>query len=59
MTKVEFDADGLVARVAKASVDVLRRMGAYVRRVARHKVHASERPSHTVACGGRHPRSAS
>ena len=35
---VEFDADGLVALVAKASVDVLRRMGAYVRTVARRKV---------------------
>ena len=44
-TKVEFDEDGLVARVAKASVDVLRRMGAYVRRAAQHKVHTSDKPS--------------
>ena len=42
---VEFDADGLVAKVAKASVDVLKRMGAYVRTVARHKVHTSPKPS--------------
>ena len=44
-SEVEFDADGLVARVAKASVDILRRMGAYVRTVARRKVKTSERPS--------------
>ena len=44
-TKVEFDEDGLVARVAKASVAVLRRMGAYVRRAAQHKVHTSDKPS--------------
>ena len=37
-TEVEFDADGLVARVAKASLGVLRRIGAYVRAVARRKV---------------------
>ena len=42
---VEFDRDGLVARVARASVDILRRMGAYVRTVARRKVRTSERPS--------------
>ena len=42
---VEFDADRLVAKVAKASVDVLKRMGAYVRTVARHKVHTSPKPS--------------
>ena len=44
-TKVEFDADGLAARVAKASLAVLRRMGAYVRRAAQHKVRSSEKPS--------------
>ena len=44
-TKVEFDEDGLVARVAKASLAVLRRMGAYVRRAAQHKVRSSEKPS--------------
>ena len=44
-TKVEFDDDGLVARVAKASLNVLRRMGAYVRRAAQHKVRSSEKPS--------------
>lgn len=44
-SEVEFDADGLVARVARASVDILRRMGAYVRTVARRKVRTSDRPS--------------
>ena len=44
-TKVEFGEDGLVARVAKASFAVLRRMGAYVRRAAQHKVRTSEKPS--------------
>lgn len=44
-TRIEFDADGLVARVAKASLAVLRRMGAYVRRAAQHKVRTSEKPS--------------
>ena len=44
-SEIEFDADGLVARVAKASVDILRRMGAYVRTVARRKVKTGERPS--------------
>ena len=43
--EVEFDADGLVARAAKASVDVLRRMGAYIRRVAQSKVRQSQNPS--------------
>lgn len=43
--KVEFDEDGFVARVAKASLAVLRRMGAYVRRAAQHKVRTSEKPS--------------
>ena len=44
-TEVEFDADDLVARAAKASQDVLRRMGAYVRKVAQSKVRRSDRPS--------------
>lgn len=44
-SEIEFDRDGLVARVAKASVEILRRMGAYVRTVARRKVKTSERPS--------------
>ncbi len=43
--EVEFEADGLVARAAKASVDVLRRMGAYIRRVAQSKVRQSRNPS--------------
>ena len=42
--EVEFDADGLVARAAKASVDVLRRMGAYIRRAAQSKVRQSRNP---------------
>ena len=44
-SEVEFDADGLTARIAKASVDILRRMGAYVRTVARRKVKPGDRPS--------------
>ena len=44
-SEIEFDADGLVARVARASVEILRRMGAYVRTVARRKVRPGERPS--------------
>ena len=44
-TEIDFDADGLVARAAKASQDVLRRMGAYVRRVAQSKVRRSPGPS--------------
>ena len=43
--EVEFDSDGLVARAAKASVDVLRRMGAYIRRAAQSKVRQSRNPS--------------
>ena len=43
--EVEFDADGLVARAAKASVDVLRRTGAYIRRAAQSKVRQSRNPS--------------
>ena len=44
-SEVEFDAEGLTARIARASVDILRRMGAYVRTVARRKVRPGERPS--------------
>ena len=43
--EVEFDREGLTARIAKASVEALRRVGAYVRRVARSKVHPSQKPS--------------
>lgn len=43
--QIEFDQEGLVARVAKASVEILRRMGAYVRTVARRKVKTSKNPS--------------
>ena len=43
--EVEFDEDGLVARIARASRDVLRRAGAYVRRVAQRKVVTSPKPS--------------
>jgi len=43
--EVEFDEDGLVARIARASRDVLRRAGAYVRRVAQRKVATSPKPS--------------
>ena len=44
-SEIEFDKDGLVARVAKASADILRRVGAYVRAVARRKVKTSKNPS--------------
>jgi len=44
-TEVDFDADGLTARVAKASVEILKRMGAYVRRVAQSKVRTSPKAS--------------
>lgn len=44
-TSIEFDKDGLVARVAKATTSVLRRMGAYIRRSAQHKVHSSDKAS--------------
>ena len=43
--EVEFDEDGLVARIARASRDILRRAGAYVRRVAQRKVVMSPKPS--------------
>ena len=42
---VEFDGDGLVARIMRASRDILRRAGAYVRRVAQRKVVTSPKPS--------------
>ena len=42
---VEFDAEGLVARAARASLDALRRAGAYIRAVARRKVVASPKAS--------------
>ena len=44
-TEVEFDEKGLVAKVAHAALDVLRRTGAYVRRAAQHKVTVSPKPS--------------
>ena len=44
-SEVEFDAEGLTARIARASVDILRRMGAYIRTVARRKVKPGDRPS--------------
>ena len=43
--EVEFDEDGLVARIAKASREFLKRAGAYVRIVARRKVLTSPKPS--------------
>ena len=43
--EVEFDEDGLVARIARASRDILRRAGAYVRRVAQRKVVTSPKAS--------------
>ena len=43
--EVEFDEDGLVARIAQAGRDILRRAGAYVRRVAQRKVVTSPKPS--------------
>ena len=42
---VEFDGDGLAARIARAGRDILRRAGAYVRRVAQRKVVTSPKPS--------------
>ncbi len=44
-TEVDFDSEGLTARVAKASVDILKRMGAYVRKVAQSKVRTSPKAS--------------
>ena len=42
---IDFDEDGLVARVARASREFLRRAGAYVRKVAQRKVSTSPKPS--------------
>lgn len=42
---IEFDEAGLLARVARATKDVLKRAGAYVRTVARRKVLTSPKPS--------------
>ena len=42
---VEFDEAGLLARIARATRDVLKRAGAYVRRVAQRKVVTSPKPS--------------
>ena len=44
-SEVEFDEDGLVAWIARASREFLKRAGAYVRTVARRKVQTSPRPS--------------
>ena len=43
--ELDFDEDGLVARIVRASRDILRRAGAYVRRVAQRKVATSPKPS--------------
>ena len=43
--ETEFDEDGIVARIARASRDILRRAGAYVRRVAQRKVVTSPKAS--------------
>ena len=43
--RIEFDREGLLARVARASKEVLKRMGAYVRTAARRKVKTGEKPS--------------
>ena len=44
-SEIEFDKDGLVAWMARASREFLRRAGAYVRRVAQRKVVTSPKPS--------------
>ena len=43
--EVEFDEGGLLAKIARASKDILKRAGAYVRRVAQRKVTTSPKPS--------------
>ena len=43
--EVEFDGDGLAARIVHAGRDILRRAGAYVRRVAQRKVVTSPKAS--------------
>lgn len=42
---LEFNEKDLIAKAAKASIEVLKRMGAYVRSVARRKVRISPNPS--------------
>lgn len=42
---IEFDEAGLLARIARATRDVLKRAGAYVRSVARRKVQTRPKPS--------------
>ena len=42
---IEFDEAGLLARIAKAGRDVLKRAGAYVRTVARRRILTSPKPS--------------
>ena len=44
-SEIEFDEDGLVAWMARASREFLQRAGAYVRRVAQRKVVTSPKPS--------------
>ena len=44
-TEVEFDEKGLLARISSATASVLRRAGAYVRKVAQRKVHVSPNPA--------------
>ena len=44
-TDIEFDEEGLVAKIARASKEFLKRAGAYVRTVARRKVVTSPKPS--------------
>ena len=40
-TEIEFDEKGLLARISSAALGVLKRTGAYVRRVAQSKVKTS------------------
>ena len=42
---IEFDEAGLLARIAHATKDILKRAGAYVRSVARRKVSVSPKAS--------------
>jgi hypothetical protein len=49
VTEIEFDREGLEAKVAHAALDVLRRMGAYIRKVARSKVHLSPKASQALS----------
>ena len=43
--EVEFDEKGLLARISQATASILRRTGAYIRRVAQRKVQTSPNPS--------------